>query len=235
MKTIIPLTQPPNSTEWVNLMDMLDVPGAAAQATVIINPAGGPGPDKPWEERKHWLGRMAALNAMGARLALSVAVQDAEPAGLKYMLSARSPRAIREDVRVWRERYLAHLSLRSFTWWADFHPASGSALEGKDVAALYAATAGEHVTANVRTVPGAAFARACPASALCVHAGNGWPPMCEPTLGGKPVAVLACGASSLIPGAKRHATWLYATPAPANGGTFNTVSPLLPRILALNL
>lgn len=236
MKTIVPLTAPPNSREWKKLYTLLAAcPESAQQATVIFNPANGPGPDKPWEDRKHWLGLMAKFNALGVKIALHVPVQIAEPNGHRYDLTRRTPKDMREDIRIWRTRYLEHLGSPAVRWWLDFHPCSEESLAWPEVVELYRWLNVERVIANVRTVPTANFARNCPAGALCVHAGNGWPPMTEPTLGGKPTAILACGAPGLQPGVKRHATYLYATPAESNGGTYNAVSPHLSRILGLNV
>ena len=237
MQTIIPLNQPPNSPEWQKLLGVLADKSAAVQCTVIINPACGPGPRKPWEDRRHWLGLMARIRGTGARLALYLRARNAEvcgePGGGRWEYHRRKESEILRDIEVWRAHFLTPIGDDTAAWWIDRHPSLLESLEFPEVKAMYAALGRDYTIANVRSVAAAEWARHCPARALAIHCGTGWPPMTEPTLAGKPTAIIATGQSALMPGAKKAASFLYVTPE-NHGDTFATLSPLLPRILSLN-
>lgn len=238
MQTIIPLNQPPNSKEWRKLLAVLRDDSAARQCTVIMNPACGPGPRRTWPDRALWLSLMAEIRAAGARLALYVRAQNAEVNGDpskpgRWSYHRRTAKEILADIGIWREHFCAKLGLDNPLWWLDRHPASLEGLTWEEITAMYEALTGEHTIANCRAVPSQQFARECPARAICIHAGNGWPPSTEPTIAGKPTAIIACHAPGLMPNAKRSASYLYATPEDGGAEPYTTLSPHLPRILGL--
>lgn len=238
MKSIVPLNQPPNHGEWKKLLAVLRDEHLARQTTVIMNPAGGPGPDKPWPERREWLALMAEIKATGARLAWYLRVRDAEvngePKAGRWNFTRRSVAAIKQDIHLWRTKYQEPLGYDDAAWWFDRHPASMDSLQWPEVKAIYEVLAGErHTVANVACIPPAEFVRALPARGLCVHARNGWPPGTAPTLAGKPTAIIATGIG-ILPGAGRAASWLYVTDETNPAGVFTRISDHLPRILTLN-
>lgn len=237
MNTIIPLHQPPNSAEWDKLISLLTEDNLGRQATVIVNPACGPGPAAAWPERREWLALMARLRGTGARLALYLRVRDCDvsgdPGAGRFEFSRRTRSALKADIALWREHFLTRLGEDNAVWWLDRHPASVESLDWPEVRELYHALRSEHCIANVRAVPSAEFVRRCPARALCVHSGRGWPPLTQPSVAGKPTAIIAAGQPGLRPGAKGNASYLYATNEDNPGGVFTAVSPFLPRILAL--
>lgn len=239
MKTLIPLYCATTHPAWQELLKLAEDPHAARQMTVIINPAGGPGPDKSWNERPQWLALMAQLKSRGARLALYIGAQEMAPPGTaeKDISRRSSPRDLSYDLLIWRMRWLHQLGEEDGTFFVDMHPLSMESLAWPEIAAFYSnLRSGDRVIANCRTVPGKDFARACPAHELVIHDANGWPVLSEPSLAGKPTHILACNTPGLTPGAKRTASSLYAIPAPRTPGTWHGgLSPLLPRILSLNV
>lgn len=238
MKTLIPLYCPPSHPAWKELLKIAEDAHAARQMTVIINPAGGPGPDRAWQERQSWLALMAQLKSRGARLALYIGAQEASPPGTAKDMQRRSGcRDLSYDLLIWRSRYLRMMGEEHGTYFVDVHPIKPEALEWTEIAGFYGnLLPGDRVIANCRIMPGKDFARACPAHELVIHEQDGWPPLSEPTLAGKPVHIMACNSPGLIPGAKRLATALYAMPDGYSPGVWQRgLSPLLPRILALNV
>jgi hypothetical protein len=237
MKTIIPLNATPASPQWNELLRVLDQEGHGRQATVIVNPACGPGPAKSWPERREWLALMSRIKGTGARLALYVRVRNRDVSGIpgsgRWEYRRRQPADLRADVALWREHFVKPLGDDTALFWLDHHPVSIDSLGWPEVRELYAALDGAPAIANVRAVPSAEFVRRCPARGLCVHDGRGWPPMSTPTVAGKPVAIIAAAQPALRPGAKHAATWLYTTPDDNPAGVITAVSPHLSRILQL--
>lgn len=236
MKTLIPLYVPTGHPAWAELAGICQDKHLANQITVVINPAAGPGPDGRWQQRPQWLAHMATLRRAGARLALYVGAQAAVPSGIRIAYERREATALLSDLAVWRERYLDPLGEVAGTYYLDAHPARLDDLGREELTRFYRALdSTDRVIANVRTMPSAEFARACPAHELVVHEGNGWPPAAEPTLGGKPTHLLVCNSPGLKPGAKHMASSLYVTPTEFSGGVWiHGLSPSLSRILSLN-
>jgi hypothetical protein len=233
MKTLIPLYTHAGSDEWAQLIALMREDGHAKQSTIIINPAGGPGPDDKWPDRGLWLGYMQQLRKLGCRLALYIGGQNMQPYGSRMHYTPRDAFALVSDLALWRSRYLAMLGETLGTYYIDAHPVQWQARP--EIAAFYAALMpGDKVIANLRCNPGPQAARELPAHELVIHEANGWPPLTEPTLGGKPAHVIACASPGLIPGAKRHASALYVHPSEWSGGCFQTLSPSLPQWLKRN-